>query len=336
MNFIFNILDNKLLYKVALSFQKNYHRVLYYHLLGKPRKKYEYYYYQSPPQTSLLLEQLNWLKSMGFNPVSIYDFLDDPKRYANQKTFSISTDDGYADTYETLVPIIAEKRIPCIFYLCNDAIDNNEFLWKDRIFFIINKSSIVNISQISQELEASFNLKELAHFKSFMEWVGTWPMEKVQEISRALWALLGFQDERIILDEIRPYFSSNQIQSLLSQGFYIGSHTFSHPDLKRLHRNLIFHEVVNSISDLRKRFNTQVDFFSYPYGSRVYFELEKDLVEKSGAKIFFGNTNYNNFSISSSYWGRDPMEIKLNRSKIWFSMLPILRGSILNPFKTGN
>lgn len=65
--------------------------------------------------------------------------------------------------------------------------------------------------------------------------------------------------------------SWDQAESLVSAGFEIGSHTVSHPDLRRLSPAEQEQELVESKTLLEQRLQPRVDALAYPYG---YFNAD--------------------------------------------------------------
>jgi peptidoglycan/xylan/chitin deacetylase (PgdA/CDA1 family) len=61
-------------------------------------------------------------------------------------------------------------------------------------------------------------------------------------------------------------FTESDVRTLLAEGWELGAHTFTHPDLRTLDDVALEWEVAGSRSELRRRFGVPVDFFCYPAG----------------------------------------------------------------------
>jgi peptidoglycan/xylan/chitin deacetylase (PgdA/CDA1 family) len=64
----------------------------------------------------------------------------------------------------------------------------------------------------------------------------------------------------------KGYLSLNQLKEMASLGMTIGSHSFSHPEMPKIHRNKQHHELVASRSFLEDAIGYPVKSFSFPYG----------------------------------------------------------------------
>lgn len=62
------------------------------------------------------------------------------------------------------------------------------------------------------------------------------------------------------------FMSWEQLKELLNNGMEIGSHTMSHPNLKKLTSSQLIYEIENSKTILEKNLNYQIKVFAYPYG----------------------------------------------------------------------
>lgn len=67
-----------------------------------------------------------------------------------------------------------------------------------------------------------------------------------------------------------PILDSIQVLEMIGNGFEIGSHSISHPDLSELETPQIQNEILNSKIILEDTFGQPVTCFSYPYGSYTH------------------------------------------------------------------
>jgi peptidoglycan/xylan/chitin deacetylase (PgdA/CDA1 family) len=63
------------------------------------------------------------------------------------------------------------------------------------------------------------------------------------------------------------WMSWDDVRSLRDQGFELGAHTVTHPDLGRLARAEAEREIAGSKVELEARVGTRIVFFSYPFGN---------------------------------------------------------------------
>ena len=59
--------------------------------------------------------------------------------------------------------------------------------------------------------------------------------------------------------------NENEILEIKDQGFFIGSHSFDHPDFSELSETNQISEIIASADDIRKRFKLNYSFFAFPF-----------------------------------------------------------------------
>ena len=75
----------------------------------------------------------------------------------------------------------------------------------------------------------------------------------------------------------------NQVRELHRQGFEVGSHTLTHPDLGKVRGAEAWREISESKTKLQDELGAPVPLFAYPFGRRAnLLEENRDLVRKAG------------------------------------------------------
>ena len=325
-NLIFNALDNDLLHKIYLKFHKHYHRDLFHHILKQEGRNYDYSFvrFTSNFNADILLEQINWLRKLDFKAVSLSEFLNNQEVYKNRRTFSISTDDGYSENYSVLLPLLKKEQIPCTFYLVNNVIDNKSWIWNDRLFYLDNSDYKVSAAA-KREVAEKFNLRLPNSSESLIDWSESWPGYLVDVISKELWLKSNCPPEVEVLNDLKPYLSSEQVKEIIEAGFEVGAHTCSHYNLAKLDYQQAYDEVIQSFKRLREDFNCKVQYFAYPYGIRVESDHESKILEAAKATLFTGIHSDNKNASRKYFFERDNMEKDFLTSKIHFTLLPLAR-----------
>jgi peptidoglycan/xylan/chitin deacetylase (PgdA/CDA1 family) len=80
--------------------------------------------------------------------------------------------------------------------------------------------------------------------------------------------------------DTRNYLKKWQLDLMVNDGMEIGSHSFSHPDLRTLSFGQLTHEIYESKIKLESMFQTKVIAFAYPFGN--YSKEIIDIIESSG------------------------------------------------------
>lgn len=81
------------------------------------------------------------------------------------------------------------------------------------------------------------------------------------------------------LQNEKKLLSKNEILILINEGWEIGSHSMTHPDLSRMSKKELENEICLSKQKLEKDLNIPIRYFAYPRGK--YSKKVLDLVEKS-------------------------------------------------------
>lgn len=87
------------------------------------------------------------------------------------------------------------------------------------------------------------------------------------------------------LKTTRDFLSKNDVNVLLKDGWEIGSHTITHPDMYKLTGIEIEKEVLGSKKIIEKNFNKKVKYISYPKGK--YTNEIVNFVNKAGYSLGF-------------------------------------------------
>jgi peptidoglycan/xylan/chitin deacetylase (PgdA/CDA1 family) len=179
----------------------------------------------------------------------------------------ISFDDGYAECYQVVRPLLLKYEIPCTFFLTTNLIDN-------EILFYRNKQSLC----IDRLVQPDFNFHP-SIFKNFHSKQHTVPNTLPKFIS---W----FEDLRLtdepLIDEIcrtvnvnwqsflmdnQPYLTAHQIRQMHAEGFTIGAHSLSHRKMVDLSRDEIENEISLSSNIIENFTGQKIVPFSFPHSA---------------------------------------------------------------------
>lgn len=200
----------------------------------------------------------------------------------NQASFILSFDDGLREVKETIVPILNRKGISAIFFLNNNFIGNKAMFFRYKISVLID-----HLRQKDLKISEKNKLAELLNVK----------ISDFRNIERSL-LLLSFGNIDLInsiseifdidfdsyLSNNQPYLNEDEIFEIKNQGFFIGSHSFDHPDFSELSEANQISEIIASADDIRKRFELNYSFFAFPFSDIAVskYSFEK-LYGSSGA-----------------------------------------------------
>lgn len=261
------------------SFCKNSFRIIYYHIVSDN----DFTYYPGRQiSTSEFRKQLKWLKKR-FQVISVEQAISQELSDRDLKNcLAITFDDGFRSCYDTICPILAEENMSATFYLTTDCIDNKNLMWRNKLFEILKT---VSQNRISKYMSVHGDLFPTGNIMK--DSIG-WDMKQKDTMSAMVWdALIPVEIEEWLYEK-QPYMNSRQITSLLSSGFYIGSHTKTHPMCSMLTYPELEDEIIGSAKYLEENFFTEIISFAYPFGKRATLNFEKSIIGKSGLKTLLG------------------------------------------------
>lgn len=222
----------------------------------------------------------------------------------HQPSFFLSFDDGLAECEEIIAPILLQKGIPATFFLNTAFIDNKDMFFRLKTSLLMERmhhvkmtdNQILSIKSIlapySISFEQALDLKKITYTNRHI----------LEDIALVL--SVNFQS---FLHEYKPYLSSEQIQSLINQGFNIGSHSVDHAYFPELSEDEQVNQVLQSVRFLKDNFGVDSRMFSFPFTD---FNVNVSFFEriKSEVDVSFGTSNLKKDCICTNLQ-RIPMEL---------------------------
>jgi len=221
-----------------------------------------------------------------YNVVSTKDYIEAEKSgetLANNSLI-LSFDDGYADHYDFVLPVLKKYNMTGIFFPVGKPCVERSILDVNKIHFILNATkdykAVINFLENKISLMTSIDIK-IENLRSKFYKKNRFDIAEVNYIKRVLQLGLPYKyrtqlvkelfskyvtkDEKDFSNEL--YLSIEQLKEMRSYGMEIGSHGYEHFWLDSLNikeqnidikKSLVF---LNSVKDNKDKF-----FFCYPYG----------------------------------------------------------------------
>ncbi len=182
------------------------------------------------------------------------------------KAVHLSFDDGYAECFTVVRPLLLKHEIPCTFFLTTGLIDN-------QILFYRNKQSLCVDRLLNPDFDISrFAFDELSSLgfsgtslHEFISWLKDLRLPDeaaINEVCRALG--INWQT---YLTEKQPYLNTTQIQQMGAEGFTLGAHTLSHRKLVDLSSAEIETEIAESCRLVGEISGQGIVPFSFPHSA---------------------------------------------------------------------
>ena len=173
---------------------------------------------------------------------------------------AITFDDGYADFYTGLYPIIQSLDLPVTLFVTTGAVDSGEPLWFNRLRAIVEAADEgpYRIGEIHEPIEAD----RRQTYRRLMR-----RLNAVDIPTRCAWLEPVFRTARAdapLLERFRP-LSWEQLRSMRGRVSY-GAHTVTHPNLAGLDEKESQVEIAESRARLEAELGAPIDGFAYPFG----------------------------------------------------------------------
>jgi peptidoglycan/xylan/chitin deacetylase (PgdA/CDA1 family) len=169
----------------------------------------------------------------------------------------LTFDDGYSECFSTVRPLLLKHKIPCTFFITTDFVDNKNIFYRSKISLCIEKCKDKSLISLDKD--------------------------KIDEVCTKL----GVNIPQYLASR-KPYLTSDEIKCLASDGFTIGAHTKTHPNLNLLDNRDIEEEIVDSCKIIMSLTGEKAVPFAFPFFSSIDRQFLRNLISKYGfIELFF-------------------------------------------------
>lgn len=238
---------------------------IFYHSVSDQRLPYIQHLY--PPEPVARFEAaLRYIKK-HFHPVT------DAEVYAHRveggplpkRAFHLSFDDGFAECFTVVLPLLQENSIPCTFFVTSGWVDNQNMFYRNKASLCIEAVQHLPHDAARMVFTSLNNavVTKLANVQDFEVWIKS--LERADEPVIDMTAKMLGIDWKDYLQSQKPYMSREQIKAMHDAGFTIGAHTVSHTKLSLLPPDQVEAEIVDSVRFVQKITEAERIPFSFPY-----------------------------------------------------------------------
>jgi len=223
-----------------------------------------------------------------YEPVTLHDLLQhlDGNRSLPRRCFLLTFDDGFREMHDVVAPILKAKGVPATFFLTTGFIDNVNMAHHCKLSLLVEhlaEISSPNLKANVQQILAE-NRVVGGSIESQMVSIRYAQRHLATEIARVCEYDFGQY-----LAARQPYLTSEQIRSLLKQGFSIGAHSVDHPLYADLPLKEQIRQTVESIRFLVEHFALDYRAFAFPHSDAgVREEFFKEMRDKGQLEVSFG------------------------------------------------
>lgn len=176
----------------------------------------------------------------------------------------LSFDDGFAECFTVVRPLLQARGIPCTFFLTIDWLDNRQLYFRHLISLCVHRALALE-AEHRQEFLSGLNRRfglSLADPGAFTDWITAFRSPE-DAVLHPICMDLGIDVVDFLADQ-RPYLSSAQIQQMHAEGFTIGAHSLSHRKLGFIPVDEIETEILGSCRAIQTITGQEVVPFSFP------------------------------------------------------------------------
>lgn len=213
-----------------------------------------------------------------FDMLSFHELLDawDGGTWDSTSRYcTITFDDGWLDNYRYGYPLLCRYRVPATIFLPTDLIGTQDWLWSDRLGYLVRHHCLSGTrANLHAALAAfvpesrCFHVLKGRRTDDVCDSVIELAKELLPEERETLLSRIG-EGQGIDFAGDRCFVDWDEVREMSEHGILFGSHTCSHAALPRLESGQLQHELRESLAILRGQGVNCVPVLGYPYGDHT-------------------------------------------------------------------
>ncbi len=243
----------------------------------------EIYPYKSVAQFE---EDVKYLKRYS-NGLPIRSLLDIylQKKPLPQGSVILSFDDGFSEIYNTIVPVLKHYQLEAVFFVNPSFIDNRQLFYRNQISLIVNalRAQPDKINQAAEVMGCNATVEST---RLAMLTINNASDPRLGDLLS-----LTQTDVGAYLAQQQPYLTTAQLQTIATDGFLIGAHSYTHPYYHLLPIDQQVAETVDSMNWVVENIQPTHRLFSFPHSdarvSATFFEK----MPAGCVDVYFGTQN---------------------------------------------
>ena len=269
----------------------------FYHLVSSSVPSYAKHLYK-PRNINQFKEDLDLFLAhyQAINLEEVIALTHHPKQL-KKPAFHLTFDDGLANFYDEIAPILIAKNISATIFLNTAFVDNKDLFYRYKASLLITHYLDSN-EDVRDEYWNFFGKRQEARGEKQEA------RNKRQEIFQFLLSIT--YENKVILDELadcvnysfsdylkteKPYLTTQQIKELQQKGFTFGAHSVDHPLYANLSLVAQLQQTKSSLEWLQKQIQPKHSVFSFPFHdigvtNDFFDEISNDL------SISFGTSGF--------------------------------------------
>jgi peptidoglycan/xylan/chitin deacetylase (PgdA/CDA1 family) len=201
--------------------------------------------------------------------------------------FLFTFDDGFAECFSVVRPILSKYGVDGVFFVITDFIDDRKPFYETKLSLCITEIARMEADQVRDVLTRiagtqprSVGWQTESALLSRIRISAALSKEHRQLITLLLSVDRQNESEVDVFCELlkvdavkytrrhRIFMSSDELRTLASEGFTVGAHSLNHDSLQGMSRERIEHEIVSSCQAVRDITGQLRVPFAFPYSGR--------------------------------------------------------------------
>ncbi len=274
---------NKLFYFIGWLFgesllhgRRNYEKVIFpfYHTISNNELIHIKYLYKVRSIRDFERDLDFFIKN--YEPIDYRTFRDNfmGVKLIKKPSFLLTFDDGLREFYDVVAPILLRKGIPAICFLNSGFVDNRDLFFRHKVSILMDALNTSQFSPIHwKHIKKWFEVNKLSigsEYRSLLR-INYLNKDVIDDLAR----ILEFSFEKFLVIN-QPYLTSEQIRTLIMQGFDFGAHSVDHPLFSSIKENQQLYQIRKSVTDIVEWFDLKYKIFSFPFSdaglSKAFFD----------------------------------------------------------------
>lgn len=225
-----------------------------------------------------------------YKPISLNELIKikQSKYKIKSPCFHLTFDDGLANFYHEIAPILLEKKIPATIFINSNFVDNRELFYRYKASLLIENYDGSNKKEsyhqfINHYKKENFNQNNSSKKKIVKQFLLTINFQN-KDLLDDLAKQVNFSFSKF-LEVKKPYLTLKQIKKLQKKGFTFGAHSMSHPNYAELTLEKQLEQTISSVNWIKTNLDPKFDTFSFPFSdigvSNSFFKEIKPIVDLS-------------------------------------------------------
>lgn len=160
--------------------------------------------------------------------------------------------------------------------------------FKKQMKYLVSKRTPIKLADLEKYLKGEMEIKNPVFILTFDD--GYHDLIDVRSFLKSInikpCAFLIADDKNVDRSELetdKRLLTKKDIKLLIADGWEIGCHSLTHTNIRKLNKQKLIREIINSKKELTNKYDREIEYFSYPKGYYTK-DIEKTVAD-SGYKL---------------------------------------------------